>query len=895
MDQSASGSSMTNYDIELDNIDTHNVPSNNIRESTGLTPNIDDSIDLEQQDLYTIPATTTQENVWERDYWNKKFLQHKRIIYLVISFLLFLLIIISLSKGKTSFSSSVSSTNATVLRRRGNPKGFTIDDIFNGEFDIPDQKTFHFIDPPEILTTFDKDPGLYFTTESTDTESRVNFVAKQLYSNEFRKGLGSNQFSYNGINYVADSVKISYRLDKIIFGTNIKTDFRHSSHGQYWIKDVDTGKIQPIVPSKEMNDPIDIQFAYFSPGYNFIYFHYANNIYIKSLYDESSGPIQITFDKDQNIINGKTDWIYEEEVLANDKAIWWAPDDSAFVFAQFDETDVPTYEFPLYTLKNQYDLMNQIKYPKPGTKNPTVSLFLFNMQNGVMSKIPTLNDDKECILYDVQWINNENFLFKITDRYSKQLQIIAHNSKKQETTFIRSIDTTKFNGWTEKMKKMVPILPNKRRNRDQYGYLDIHQDNNGFEHIFYYPKINSKDGIQLTFGNWEITGNGIVGVNYDDNIIYFTSNKISNMGQHLYAVHLNKDKNGEKNLVTLQDPNQIDNFYDFIFSSSTRYAVMKLQGGKYPQSWVGATNDIFTMDENTLNNSDKIITLMNLDKLQNSMTKYDYPITSYKSMVLQDGVEINYVEIKPKHIDAKKKYPLLVNVYGGPGSITFTKKSSILLEQSVASGLDSIVLQIEPRGTGGKGWDFKSWALNKLGYWEPRDVTEVTKRFIQDNKGIIDEEKIAIWGWSYGGFTTLKTIEFDEGNTFKYAIAVAPVTNWKYYDSIYTERYMGSLKDNVDGYNQIARLSNLNGLSKLKKFMLIHGTADDNVHIQNTYDLVDELTLHNIKNYEMEIFPDSDHTIKFHNAQRIIFRRLYSWFEDAFSGRFESYEQMERL
>lgn len=879
MEQAASGSSMTSYDIELDNMDTTGGNSSTLPPLNSRTVSIDNIPTVNDLENQSIHAQSEDElKVWEMRYWNEKFSHNRRnLLYTILFGIILFTIVVSYHWINTV------PQDIKYKQYSTNPNGFSIENVFNGEFDT-DQTTFHFITPPEILTSFDKDPGLYFTTESDGDEKTVRFIGKQLYSKEFRKDLGPNKFNFNGVDYLVDSVKISYNLDKIIFATNTKHQFRYSSYAQYWIKDVATSQIKPLTPLKDQNEPIDLAYAYFSPNYNFAYFNYKNNIYLKSLHDDTPA-IQITFDNDENILNGKTDWIYEEEVLASNKAIWWSPDDRSFVFAQFNEKDVPIYEFPKYTEKQQYNPIESIKYPKPGKPNPSVKLFMFDLSKGVMNNIPTLTDN-EFILYDLQWIDNENFLFKITDRFSKELKVIRYDTSKAETTFIRSVDTTRFNGWVERVKKLVPVLPDKSSNRLDYGYLDIHEDKDGFNHVFYYPTIDTVEGTQLTFGSWEVTESGVVGISYEDNVVYFTANKISNMGQHIYAVHLNKDHNKENNVITIQNPNDVDIYYDFELSSSTRYVMLKRQGPIYPEAWVGALNDLFSMSQNEMYTSDKIINLINAERTKTAISKYDFPVTSYKSMILEDGVEINYKEIKPSHIDPKRKYPLLVNIYGGPGSITYTKKSSILLEESVASGLNAIVLQIEPRGTGGKGWSFKQWATGKLGHWEPRDITEVTKRFIKDNVGIINENHVAIWGWSYGGFTTLKTIEFDEGKTFKYAVAVAPVTNWKYYDSIYTERYMGSIEENQDGYNHISLIDNVEPFKSLDKFMIIHGTADDNVHIQNTYDFVDELTLHNVRNYEMEIFPDSDHSIKFHNAQKIIFERLYHWFEDAFNGKF---------
>jgi dipeptidyl aminopeptidase/acylaminoacyl peptidase len=195
-----------------------------------------------------------------------------------------------------------------------------------------------------------------------------------------------------------------------------------------------------------------------------------------------------------------------------------------------------------------------------------------------------------------------------------------------------------------------------------------------------------------------------------------------------------------------------------------------------------------------------------------------------------------------------------------------------------------VVLFIEPRGTAGQGWRFRSWANNKIGYWEPRDIVKVTEQWLEND--FIDKQRTAVWGWSYGGFTTLKTLEYDGGNIFKYGMAVAPVTNWLFYDSIYTERYMNKPENNEEGY-KISQISNVANLQKANRFLIMHGTADDNVHIQNTYSLLDLLDVGNVKNYDVHVFPDSEHSIYYHNANSIVYSKLSSWLKDAFYGDFD--------
>lgn len=801
--------------------------------------------------------------------------------------ILALLIIISLFI--VPYYSNSSSQSKPQDNYTSSERSFTIEEVLKGDF-LYDETTFHFLKPSELIKNHDIDPGLYITAENENQNEEAKiFVAKQLFDKEFREDLGKSRFVYDGIEYIAQNVKVNYRLDRMILGTNIKPKFRHSSEGYYWIKDLTQGTIKPIspLPSGELRE---ISNAYFSPSYNFVHFIYANNLYIQNVYSGGAAQ-QITTDGSSDISNGKPDWIYEEEILASDKAVWWAPDDSKMVFARFDDTEVESYYIPKYTSKEQHAPISSVKYPKPGMPNPKIQLYLLDMEEGVVYLLSTSDneeeDDKnsktEIILYDADWISSDLFLFKITDRASKKMLIRLFDITVGSLKTVRTIDANSYNGWIDKSKKILPIPPNDAKGRKDYGYVEIHADLYGFNHLFYYKTATSEEGRQLTSGQWEITGTGIVGYEYETDTILFTANEIGPMSQHLYGVSL--DSQGEGSLKILQDPVGKEEFYEYELSSSSRYALMRQLGPEVPYSAAGLLPNVLNAKSIV---REKVVDMTDNANLKETLQKYDLPVTSYKSMTTDDGVTINYVEIKPAVLDPKKKYPILVNVYGGPGSQTYNTKFSMFFEQAVSSGLDAIVLQIEPRGTGGMGWHFRSWARDKIGYWEPRDITEITKKFIQHNEPHIDTNRTAIWGWSYGGYTTLKTIEFDEGDTFKYAMAVAPVTNWTFYDSFYTERYMEEPSKNLQGYNDISVVQDLHTFDKLQRFLIIHGSADDNVHIENTYQFLDGLNMLGITNYDMHIFPDSDHSIRHHNAQNIVFRKLYYWLKDAFSGRFDT-------
>lgn len=888
-EQSTSGSSIrTDYDISMDNLEMENMVPPPIGRTTSIpsVPMVSTSrIDLENQD-HTLGNPESSES-WDDWYLTKKFGQNKRLrttIYSILGILIayiIVLLIISLSSSKGSNNGNSSGSHKPNIQQNGikRDKSFDIEDVMKGNFMI-DKKNFHFIEPPYTFESHDMDPGLYMTTITNNDGTR--FLAKQLFDEMFEKDLGSNKFEYQEHEYVVDTIKVNFALDRLIFATEKIADFRHSSTANYWIKDVTTGIIKPISPYFDSEQPVRLSYAYFSPAYNFIYFVMDNNLYFQDISAEHA-PVKVTSDGSQDIMNAKTDWVYEEEVLADDKAIWWAPDDSKFIFAKFNDTDVDSYTFPRYTTNQQYPPLSEIRYPTPSRANPTVELFFYNIGGNTIYNVNMDQKSmKEIILYDAQWLGPKNFLFKITDRFSKKLFVKVFNTDKEELLNTREYNTEEFNGWVEKTKNIFVVPPSEKIKRIDYGYVDTHQDNDGYNHLFYYKSPFASEGQQLTKGEWEITGSGVVGYELETDTIYFTANCYNPMSQNLFAVRLEGDPINE--LVTLQNPSEKHSFYDYQISSSSRYAVMEYLGPSLPFYAAGTLTNLFSLED--AKNHD-VLVLSNEVRREDITNNYNLPITTFKSMTLDDGVSVDYIEIKPATMNVKRKYPLLINVYGGPGSQTFTAKSGISLEQAVVSSLDAIVLQIEPRGTGGKGWKFRSWASGALGYWEPRDITEVTKKFINENAPHINEENVAIWGWSYGGFSTLKTVEFDKGETFKYAIAVAPVTNWLYYDSIYTERYMGNVDANIEKYIEISRLNDVSSFNNMKRFLLLHGTADDNVHIQNTYEFTDRLNIAGIRNYDMHIFPDSDHSIRYHNAQNIIYKKLYYWIEEAFNGLLE--------
>lgn len=765
-------------------------------------------------------------------------------------------------------------------------------------------------------------PGGYYLTfnQNSIVINKIN----SKYSATFIEGI---QFSYKNTFFYIQDIKlnpaksIKERDNYHIVVTDKLAQWRHLSFAIYWIYNTATGQYTPIQPPKNMeklksteakSQILDkLHFAEFSPKGDLILFGFNHDLYIQNL--ETNKVHQITNDGSKQILNGKPDWIYEEEVLADYKMFWWSPDQANLIFAKINDTKVQEYELDYYIkdrteigtqyeesdeLKfetvNQYPIKTAIKYPKPGTSNPLVSLHNYQIAD---NSVTTLKDDnsklgEDFILYDSAWIDNFSFLVKKSDRtsriLSKRLFQLQHTPNFVE---VSTTDTREeYNGYVEKLEP-ITVIPG-----DRVLYIDrVIVD--GKSHLALFEGADAPEYSRLLTQSrdWQVVANSPVVYDKLEHSVYTLTTMRSSMDAHLIAIDLSKDKD---NIQVITDTEK-DGLFDISFSGDGQYLNLYYRGPQQP--WQRLINMaemhtyLQTEKENGIVHGDEFIVrhkiINHFDVTKANLKDTNRPTKLYKTITVgttenKKPIEINVIEILPPNFNPKRKHPLLVHAYGGPGSQTVDKSADIDF-QDVVSALGVVVLIVEPRGTGGQGWDFQSYANDKIGYWEPRDITTVVSEYISVNKKFIDKEKTAIWGWSYGGFTTLKTLEYDAGKTFKFGMAVAPVTNWLFYDSIYTERYMGSPSKNTK-YEEYARINDYDHFTSLNRFLVMHGTSDDNVHLQNLLWLLDKFNLNNVKNYDVYFFPDSDHTISYHNADSIVYDKLINWLQDAFIGRFDA-------
>ncbi|WPK22906.1 hypothetical protein PUMCH_000128 [Australozyma saopauloensis] len=728
--------------------------------------------------------------------------------------------------------------------------------------------------------------GFYLTTK------HGSFVIKQVDSTFSQVVLESTQFEYENTFIYIDDLFLNpgtsvddkdawhlVRLDSV-------RQWRHSLFSLYWMWQPSSGKFVPLRQSEETKEGKEslekLSFAEFDPSGKFVTYGYEHDLYIIDLATQHT--TRLTDSGSHNVFNGKPDWVYEEEVTSSDKLLWWSPDLNFLIYASLNDTSVSEYILdyhtdssdvvmsyddkprPLLSGIEQYPDYQYLKYPKPGTNNPEVTLYCFDVSKNETVEIELASDTvvgRDFILYDAIWIDEVHFLMKVSDRTSSVQQkkvFTPHDSLK----LVSTVNASDYNGWFEKSLPIATI-PKKEQNTK---YVD---------------RVVVDGVVQLALFEDSLSSNYSILLGPVTLESLLTYDSIENAVYGVFGTNLNLSF-GMIDLETASlSPLTHSGHYKVAFSPDGQFANLRYMGPNEP--WQKLIN-LGLLQEHGLRIED-VATADDVGHLSATLETTNLPTHIRSTISIGSGgsaVNLNIVEIFPPNFDRTKKYPLLVHAYGGPGSVKIDDSFDIDFQDVVSDMLNSVVLIIDPRGTGKDDWTIKSFARENIGYWEPRDITAVTKNYIKTT-GFINEEKVAIWGWSYGGFTTLKTLEYDKGNTFKYGMAVAPVTNWLFYDSIYTERYMNSPQHNPNYHT--ARINDFESFALVKRFLLIHGTADDNVHVQNSLWFTDHLNSEDVHNYDMHLFPDSDHSIYHHNAGKLVFERLLWWLEKAFMGAYD--------
>jgi dipeptidyl aminopeptidase len=769
------------------------------------------------------------------------------------------------STAKPSPSASTTSSTYKSDKRLFNMHAWRNGDLF------PTRKSIHWVNPA---------PGTdaQLIDESSSGFTLVNWPDKDNKTALLEEV--ERSFTYDKKSFFVSHVTLSPDHQTLLLTANQKKNYRHSSYSNFFLFNLKDRKHVPLVPGKP---EAFVALAVWSPTSDKVSYVLDNNLYIRNI--SSDAIHQVTKDGGTEIFYGRPDWVYEEEVFQSDSALWWSPKGDYLAFLRTNDSAVEEFPIPYFADKppaeNPYPKLTLIKYPKPGSPNPIVDLMVLDITSKEVftAKVESENEsDPEKLITEVIWTGDNYLIQRISNRESDLLKIGVFNAKDRKGEISRTVDVgQKDGGWFEisQNTQFVPADPASGREHD--GYIDI-QVVDGYNHLSYFSPVWSKEPkALLTTGKWEVEDSDIV-FNARTNRVYFTATKKSSIERHLYSVNLDGS-----DLQVLTDESK-DGWYSTSFSTDNKFALIAYVGPDVPWQKV--------IDLETEYPWDTAVTLSENSQLEHTLEKFDLPQTTFSQIKVgtdKDGNDIlaNAVEHRPPGFDENKKYPVLFYVYGGPISQMVTKKFSYGFSEVVASVLNAVVVTVDGRGTGFLGRDFRAVVRQKLGHYEAQD--QITAAKLWAEKPYVDDSRIAIWGWSYGGFMTLKTLEADAGNTFSYGMAVAPVTDWRLYDSIYTERYMKTPAHNNDGYSESA-ITNVTNIARAERFLIMHGSGDDNVHFQNTLLLLDKFDLNNVENYDMHVFPDSDHSIMFHNANRVVYDKLLHWLGDAFKGKFKHFD-----
>ena len=684
-----------------------------------------------------------------------------------------------------------------------------------------------------------KDSKYYTSIEQN--KSKIEIVKYDYKSNKKVATLFSN-ISFNKFEF--SDYKLSNDQNWLLLFNTKESIYRRSSKSFYYLYDIKNDILRPIADSSLGKQRL----ASFSPDNKKIAYVRDNNLFYTYISDTLEIPIT-TNGEINKLINGATDWVYEEEFSIH-KGFFWSPDGSKIAYYVFDERDVKQFEMEMYD--NLYPSQYKFKYPKAGEDNSLISVKVFDLEN-LKTFAFDIGKNPDVYIPRMIWTkgNNELIVFKM-NRLQNNLELLLgkFNNQKNPNS---GVNINKI--YTETSSTYIDIHDNTFfTNKDEFIWTS---EKDGFNHI-YLVNYSKNTERKLTSGKWDVTN--VYGYNSKDQIIYFQAAKETPTEREIYSLNLRTNQLNK--ISTLKGTNDAD------FSSDFQYFINTHSDANHP----------FTFSLN--NKNGKVLKVLEDNKkLNKKMDEFDLVEKTFFKIPNQEGLELNSWIMKPKALDTLKKHPLLMFVYGGPGINTVNNSWSWMnyfwFQYLVKKGF--IVVSVDSRGTGYRGRDFKHSTYLQLGKLETEDQIHAAKQL--GNLNFIDENNIGIFGWSYGGYMSSLCIA-KGADFFNSAIAVAPVTNWRFYDNIYTERFMRTPKENGENYDVN---SPINHVSKIKgNYLLIHGTADDNVHFQNSMEMVNSLVKSNIE-FDFFAYPNKNHGIYGGNTRLHLYNKMTNFLIDNLS------------
>ncbi|XP_060923121.1 dipeptidyl peptidase 4-like [Limanda limanda] len=683
----------------------------------------------------------------------------------------------------------------------GEERTFTLEDVFNSSLK-PAGYSMRWISDEEYLQRSEGTVFLHNVVSGEHKEflSRDNFTEKKAYD-----------------------YQLSADRSHVAFMSNFSKLWRHSFTASYSLYDRLNNKF--VTPS---DIPDEVQFFAWAPKGNKLAFVWNNDVYVKT--GPGSAPQRVTVNgKENQIFNGIPDWVYEEEMFSSSQGLWWSPGGKYVAYVEFNDTEVHTIEYSWYG-DNQYPTTVSIPYPKPGTPNPVVKLFVVDTDNTAAITevvVPASFSSSEHYLATVTWVTDNRIAVQWLKREQNHLILMTYNSNGTSWDPVEPLELKSSTGWIGRFSPAEPVVA-----ADKNSYYLLMSDPKGYKHIHH---VVGGAATQITSGEWEVID--ILKVTADS--VYFSSNAGGKPGQrNVYEW----TKQGTKCLTCSLNAEKCQ-YNSAYFSHNASFYRMSCSGPGIPYHSL--------MDNR--NNKKEMKVLQDNRAFSCLISDIRMPSMRRASIKLY-GFDLWFQMFLPPDFDESKKYPLLIDVYAGPCSQKADYIYRVSWSTYLASTEKIIVASFDGRGSGFQGDKLMHQIYKRLGTYEVEDQITAAKEFIK--MGFIDKDRVAIWGWSYGGYVTSMALGSGSG-VFKCGMAVAPVSKWKYYDSIYTERYMVTPSQNLDGYANTtvtARAKNFHSV----QYLLVHGTADDNVHFQQAAEISEALVEEHV-DFEAMWYTDKDH------------------------------------
>lgn len=626
---------------------------------------------------------------------------------------------------------------------------------------------------------------------------------------------------------------------KILLQTQTTPIYRNSYTAVYYLYDAVNNKMKDFP-----NEPIRI--PTFSPDGNLLAYVKDNNIYlIKFLYGNAIS--QVTKDGEYNkIINGTPDWVYEEEFAYN-SALTFSPDNKMIAYVKWDESEVPEFSFPVYkglAPENEqyaeYPGEYSYKYPIAGQVNSKVIVNTFDIFSKV-TRTMELPIDKDGYIPRIKFTQDADKLAIMTlNRHQNKLDVYYANPRSGVCKLVLRDENPYY--IKESAYSNIMFYDNN---------IALISERDGFAHLYWYT-IGGNLIKQVTKGNYEVTN--FFGWDEKDNTFYYASNEGNPTTNSIWKI----DSKGKKTRLS----SDVEGYNVATFSKTLKYYINAFSNVTTPT--------VYTINDNK---GKKLATLMDNKELKERIANTTLPQKEFFSFTTPENVSLNGWMIKPVNFDANKKYPVLMFQYSGPGSQQVVNRWGISWENYLATQ-GYLIVCVDGRGTGGRGQEFEKCTYMNIGVKEADDQVYTAKHF--GTLPYVDKDRIAIWGWSFGGYMTLMSMS-QGSNVFKAGIAVAAPTDWRYYDSVYTERFMRTPQENKDGYDKSSAMTRAGKMHG--KLLLVHGTADDNVHLRNLAEYTEVLVQKGI-DFDMMVYTNRNHSIFGGNTRNHLYNKLTNYLKE---------------